>query len=227
VQFSEGLAHGFLALHTLEGTLLASGDLTQRARGARVTVRLRLHFKDGSLHEETAVYSQANTFRFIRDHVVQRGPAFKTQLDSTIRQDGRVTVRSRKEGGEEQVTEERLKLPADLANGMMMVVLKNIRAGAGKTRLVQLEIEATGEDPFTTAGLPRKATHYVIKVRVPGVTGAIASILGKIPPDSHFWVLRGDEPAFVKGESTLAMDGPVWRIEMVAPTWPAPSEARK
>jgi hypothetical protein len=56
------------------------------------------------------------------------------------------------------------------------------------------------------------------------VTGAVASLLGKIPPDSHVWILGGEAPAFVKAELPLAADGPTWRMELLSPVWP--SEAK-
>src|SRR5215831_15788618 len=65
VRQQEGLVHGFLALRTLEGETLADGDLMQTAHGDRVTTRLVFHFKDGSLHEETAVFSQHRHFRLV------------------------------------------------------------------------------------------------------------------------------------------------------------------
>jgi hypothetical protein len=45
------------------------------------------------------------------------------------------------------------------------------------------------EETFLTAGHERKAMHYVVKVHVPSVAGAISSLLGKTPPDSHVWIL--------------------------------------
>jgi hypothetical protein len=63
VRHAEGIVHGFLALRTLDGETIADGDLIQLARGTRVTTRLTFHFKDGSLHDETAVYSQRQQFR--------------------------------------------------------------------------------------------------------------------------------------------------------------------
>ena len=62
VRHIEGLVHGFLALSTLDGQRIADGDLIQLAHGGRVTSRLAFHFKDGSLHEETAVFSQRAIF---------------------------------------------------------------------------------------------------------------------------------------------------------------------
>jgi hypothetical protein len=242
VKHWEGLAHGFVGLRTLEGGHLADGDLIETtiptSRGNRVTSRLTLHFKDGSIHEETTVYVQGKTFRFVSNHVVQKGPAFKTQIESTVSASGRVTVRYSDEGGKENRVEEHLKLPADLANGMILALLKNISPETPKTtvsmvaitpkpRLVDLEFTRKGEEPFSTGGSERKAMHYVVKVHVPGVAGAVASLLGKIPPDSHVWVLTGEAPAFVKAELALFPGGPTWRIELLSPVWPSASQAAK
>src|SRR5882762_4733225 len=70
VRHAEGLVHGFLSLRSLDGTMLASGDLIQNARGDRVTTRLVFRFKDGSTHDETAL-------REDRGLVVQKGPSFE------------------------------------------------------------------------------------------------------------------------------------------------------
>jgi len=232
VPHPEGLTHGFIALRTLDGTALADGDLIQNTRGDRVTTRLILHFKDGSTHEETTVYMQRKVFRLVSNHVVQKGPAFKMPIDSTIFANGRVKVRYTDEDGKDKAIEERLELPADLANGLILAMLKNVSPETPKTtvsmlaitpkpRLVKLEFTPTGEEPFSTGGSRRKAMHYVVKVHVPGVTGVVASVLGKIPPDSHVWILGGEAPAFVKAELSLFPGGPIWRIESVSPIWPS------
>ena len=94
-----------------------------------------------------------------------------------------------------------------------------------KPRLVKLDLVPAGEEPFSTAASVRKATRYVVKVNVPGVAGAVASVLGKVPPDSHVWVLGGEAPAFVKAELALFPDGPTWRLELLSPVWPAASSS--
>ncbi len=242
VKHWEGLAHGFVALRTLEGAHLADGDLVETtvptSSGNRVTTRLTLRFKDGSIHEETTVYLQRKTFQLVSNHVVQRGPAFTTQIDSRIAASGRVTVRYSGEDAKENRIEEHLQLPPDVANGMILALLKNISPEAQKTtvpmvaitpkpRLVDLEVTPTGEEPFSTGGSARKAMHYVVKVHVPGVTGVVASLLGKIPPDSHVWVLTGEAPAFVKAELALFPGGPTWRMELLSPVWPSASQTAK
>src|SRR4029077_3016491 len=73
VRFTEGIVHGFLSLRTLDGAVLANGDLIQTAHGDRVTARLTFRFKDGSIHDETAVFSQRQVFRLVSDHLVQKG----------------------------------------------------------------------------------------------------------------------------------------------------------
>jgi hypothetical protein len=76
VRYPEGTVRGFLALRTLEGKLLASGDLKQVFRGNQLVSDLVFTFKDGSLDDETTIFSQRGTFRLISDHHIQKGPSF-------------------------------------------------------------------------------------------------------------------------------------------------------
>jgi hypothetical protein len=234
VRHTEGLVHGFLALRTLDGKTVADGDLIQNARGDRVTSRLVFRFRDGSIRDETAVFTQRGHFRLESDRLVQKGPAFEQPLDMSIdRATGHVIVRYTNDHGEQKVEDERLDLPEDLANGIL-TLLKNVAPGAPpptlsmiaatpKPRLVKLAITAAGADPFSTGGTRRTAAHYVIKVEIGGVAGLVAPLVGKQPPDSHVWVLGGEAPAFVKSEGPLHLGGPIWRIELVSPTWPRAS----
>jgi hypothetical protein len=231
VRYAEGLVHGFLILRTVDGTALADGDLIQTARGDRVTSRLVFHFKDGSIQDETAVYSQRQRFRLMTDHLVQKGPAFPQPLEMSIDgASGRVTVRYT-DDGKEKVETNRIDVPPDLANGLILTLLKNVQAGAPpksvsliaatpKPRLVKLAITVALDESFSTGGTARKATHYVLKVEIGGISGLLAPLLGKQPPDSHVWILGGEAPAFVKSEQPLYLGGPLWRIELVSPVWP-------
>lgn len=233
VRHTEGIVHGFLALRTLDGATIAHGDLIQLARGTRVTSRLVFRFKDGSVHDETAVFSERGRFRLISNHLVQKGPAFPTNLDMTIEAaSGRVTVRYTDDHGKEERESERMELPPDLANGLILTLLKNVTrddlpaklsfvAATPKPRLVKLEVTPAGRERFSTAGMSRQATHYVVKVDIGGLSGLLAPLLGKQPPDGHVWILGGDAPAFVKSEQQLYFGGPVWRIELVSPVFPS------
>jgi hypothetical protein len=125
---------------------------------------------------------------------------------------------------------ERLKLPPDIANGMILTLLKNIRpdvpqttvsmvAATPKPRLVKLLISPEGEDSFSVGGSSYKATRYVVKVEIGGVAGVVAPLVGKEPQDTHVWILGGDAPAFVKSEGPLSLGGPTWRVELTSPVW--------
>jgi hypothetical protein len=99
-----------------------------------VTAHLVYRFKDGSVSEETTVFSQRGTFRLVSDHLVQKGPAFKRPLDLAINgSTGQVTVRYTDDDGKEKVATDRLKLPPDVANGFLFSVLKNINTSVPKT----------------------------------------------------------------------------------------------
>ena len=183
VRHQEGLIHGFLVLRTPEGETLAAGDLSQVASGNQVTAKLVFHFKDGSLREETAVYSQRRTFRLLTDHVIQKGPSFKAPMEvSTNVRTGQVTVHYTDDQGKARVETEHLQLPTDLANGLLFTLLKNIRPGVPRTevsllvvtpkpRIVKLAITPVGEEPFSVADSSRKAMHYVLKAELGGLTG--------------------------------------------------------
>jgi hypothetical protein len=230
VRYREGVVRGFLALTTVDDIRLADGDLIQVARGDRVTTRLVFHFKDGSIHDETAVFSQRQRFRLLTHHLVQKGPAFPKPLDMSIDAvTGQVVVRYTDDHGEQKVETKRLDLPPDLANGVIMTLLKNVRPEAPPTvsmvvatpkpRLVKLAISNAGKNAFSTGSTQRQATHYVLKVEIGGLSGVLAPLVGKQPPDSHVWILEGEAPAFVRSEQPLFMDGPLWRIELVSPVW--------
>ena len=232
VRHVEGLVRGFLSLRSPDGSLIAHGDLIQNARGGRVTSRLIYRFKDRSLQDETAVFSQRGHFQLISDHLVQKGPAFERPLDMRIdRSTGHVVVRYKNEHGEDKVEDEQMDLPPDLANGLMITLLKNVRRDAlppsvslivatPKPRLVKVTMAATGTEPFSVAGSGRRATHYVLKIHIGGIAGLVAPLVGKEPPDSHVWILEGEAPAFVRSRAPTFMGGPLWQTDLVSPVWP-------
>lgn len=232
VRQMEGELHGFLALRTLDGAIIADGDLIQVTHGSEVTSRLVFHFKDGSLQDETAVLSQRGHFRLLADHLVQKGPAFKRPMDVSINgSTGLVTVRYRDDKGEDKIATKRLALPPDLANGIVPILLKNMASDAQSTTvsmvvatpeplLVKLVITAEGEDSFSTGGASHKAIRYVIKVDIGGIRGTLAPLVGKQPPDTRVWILGGNCPAFLKSEGPMYESGPIWRTDLVSPVWP-------
>jgi hypothetical protein len=226
----QGTIHGFLVLRTMEGKMLAAGELTQVVERDRLVSNLIFHFKDGSVDDDTTVFSQTREFRLLSDHHVQKGPSFPHPMDVSINAStGQVTVRSR-DGGKEKIEEDHLDVPPDLANGLLLTLLQNLRPGSAETkvsyvaatpkpRLVKLAITPEGEETFRTAGARHKATRYTVKVELGGLAGVAAPLMGKQPKDIHIWILGGKAPAFVRMEGQLYQGGPVWRIELTSPVW--------
>jgi hypothetical protein len=238
VRYREGLVHGFLVLSTLDGVPLAHGDLTQVSRGDRVTTHLVFRFKDGSVHDETTVFSQRGNFRLLSYRVEQTGSAFRDPLEMSIdSSSNQVTVRYT-EDGKEKIANDQKRLPSDIANGLLFTLLKNIQPGqlpikasmvvaTPKPRLVKLAINRQGEETFTVGDSKLTAIHYIMKVEIGGVAGTIAPLVGKEPPDIHIWMLGGEAPVIVKSEGPLFAGGPIWRIELTSPVWRSSDSARK
>lgn len=235
VRRTQGTLHGFLILKTLENTTIAAGDLVQVAHGNRVTARLTYHFRDGSLDDETTVFTQSGTFRLISDHHIQRGPSFPHPLDVSIdAASGQITSRD-KDG---KTTQDHLDLAPDIANGLPVVLLLNLDPAAPpirlsmiapttKPRMVHLIVASEGEDTLTIGGIRRKATNFRVKIEIGGVAGVVAPIVGKQPSDVHVWILGGEAPAFVREEGQFYEGGPIWRVELISPVFPASSPKTK
>jgi hypothetical protein len=88
-----------------------------------------------------------------------------------------------------------------------------------KPRLVRVSIKPAGEVPFTIGDTRRKAIDFVLHVELGGLTGVIAPVIGKQPPDYHIWILVGSSPAFIREEGPLYEGGPIWRIEQISPAF--------
>ena len=226
MRFVEGSNHGFVVLRNLSGQSLAEGELLQSVQGGTVKSRLVFHFTDTSLYDDTTVFTQKNQFRLISDHVVEKGPSFKEPSDVFVdatKQE--VTVRQ----GNKPAKTSHVDLPDDISNGLLLILLKNVPrdtvtrvsmvGGTDKPRLVQLAIRPISTDTFHIVGFARKAVQFALKTEIGGVTGLLARVTGKVPPDLHIWIAADDPPTFVKFEGPLSIDEPVWRVERAAPTW--------
>jgi hypothetical protein len=232
VRYVQGTMHGFLELRSEDGHVLASGDLVQVARGGQVTARMLFVFKDGSIDDETTVFSQHGSFRLITDHHIQKGPSFPHPMDVLIdARSKQVTVRSTGKDGKEEVKTDHVDLPLDLANGMVPLVIENIGpnktettvsmlVAAPKPRLVKLVISSRGEDSFSLGSSSHKATHYEIKIELGGVAGIVAPVIGKAPPNIQIWIVGGDAATFVREQGPLYPEGPVTTIQLTSPVWP-------
>ena len=231
VRHPEGTIHGFLDVRSEEGRVLATGDLVQVVRGDRVTTHLTFHFTDGSIDEETTVFSQRRSLQLISDHHVQKGPFFPHPMDISIdSRSKQVTVRTEGKDGKEKVETDHLDLPPDLANGMVSFVLKNIRPDTPETkvsmlvatpkpRLVKLAITPGGQASFSLADFHREAMHYEIRIEIGGLAGVVAPIIGKQPPNIQVWMVGGEAPQVIREEGPIYAEGPMLSIEMASPSW--------
>jgi hypothetical protein len=129
VRFPEGITHGFLLLRSAAGQIVAQGDLLQTPHADRVETRMAFRFKDGSLYDEKAVFSQHGVFTLLSYRLVQRGPSFPEAMDVSFdRKLGSYRVTSIHKG-REKTSSGPIDLPSDVYNGMTSLILKNLRAG--------------------------------------------------------------------------------------------------
>jgi len=229
VLYPEGIVHGYLTLATLDGKRVADGDSMQVAKGDRVTNKVLFRFADGSTHEETTVFTQRGRFRLVSYRLVQKGPAFPQPMDMSVDgASGRCVVRTADKDGKEKTYDEGLNLPLDLANGMVAMLLKNVRADAArielpmvlatpKPRLIKLVIAPAGDETFRNGAAQHKAAKYQVHLDLGGVVGVVAEVAGKQPPDTYVWIERGEAPGFVKSEGPMAADMPPWLIQLASP----------
>jgi hypothetical protein len=231
--------HGFLELRADDGRVLASGDSIQVAHGDQVTAHVVFRFTDGSIDDETTVYLQHRSLRLISDRHIQKGPFFPHPMDVLIDcRKNQVTVRSAGKNGKEEVSAQHLDLPADLANGMVPVIVANSAPGATQTivpmlvatpklRLVKLVITRQTEEPFTVAGTSHKSVHYEIKIDLGGVAAMAAPLVGKQPPNIQLWIVGGEAPTFLREQGPIYPEGPLLSIRLASPVWPDSSAQSK
>ncbi|HUF92869.1 MAG TPA: hypothetical protein VMR23_10865 [Candidatus Limnocylindria bacterium] len=223
VRYAEGVTRAFPVLRSVTGERLAQGDLVQIARGDRVESRMVFKFRDGSLYDETVVFSQRDVFVLESYRLVQRGPAFPESMDAFVdRETGRYTVwyKADEESAEELLTG-KFELPMDAYNGLLTTLMKNLPTGESvtvqivaftpKPRLVKMLLAPTVQDPVMVGETAMTATRFMIKPQL----GLFASLLIADLPDVKCWIVEGAAPAFIKFEGPLYFMGPVWRIEWV------------
>ncbi len=231
VRFAEGVAHGFLAVHSTKGQLLASGDLLQVAKGGEVESHIAFHFKDGSLLEESVVFTQDHVFALRSYHIVEHGPTFPEDMDARLERDGKYHVVSRShKDGKEKTDDGRLSgMPDDTYSGMLLTVVKDLEGRPAtvhvvvftpKPRVIEVELAPADREKVTIATAPKQAVHYFFKPHLHGFLKLFAKLTGKTPADDQGWFLTQPVPAFLRFEGQLVSNGPVWRIDLATPKLP-------
>ncbi|MGD0991081.1 MAG: hypothetical protein ABR998_01240 [Gemmatimonadales bacterium] len=236
VRYVEGAVHGFLRLTTADGKWLADGDLVQVVHDSAVESRMVFAFSDSSVFEETVTFTQRQVFTMLAYHLLQRGPAFGMDIDATLAQSGdyQVTTASHP-AGKQQHYSGKLSLPADVYSGMITTIAKNLSVGAPTTvhlvaftpkpRLIGLELTGASAPPTLVGRHAERTVVFTLKPRLGPFVHLFASLLGRMPPDSHVWIVTEGGPAFVRFEGPMYL-GPVWRLELTSPETTAASPGR-
>ena len=239
VHRAQGTGHAFLVLRAESGSPLGYGEYLQLVHGDRVNSRMTYHFLDGSIDDETTIFSQHARFHLIRDHHVQRGPFFSKASDFTVEEGGNVTLRTIDGDGKEKVETNHIELPEEVSNGITGTLLLNaspkagpfklgLVAPTGKGRLIQLSVSVESEQPFSPVkGVRRKATVFRIHPELGGVAGVVAPVLRKQPKDVFVWILEGDVPGLVREVGQLEEGGPIVSVEPAGAFYPAAAVVKK
>jgi hypothetical protein len=224
----QGWAHGFVEVTTQDGKRIGVGDLLQRVNNRQVSSRLVLNFFDGSVDDETTVYTQDHELHLVSDHHVQHGASFPKPTDVLI-DAAHSRVRSQDASG--KVTDTHFDMAADTYNGLASTVLMNLATGAqqatiaiviagDKPRVAHLKSTLAGQKPFTLGGVKREASEWIVHVDLGGVAKVVAPLIGKQPPDYHVLIVGGEDPVFIREEGPLYEGGPIWRVQQVSALLP-------
>ena len=227
VKYLESAAHGFLVLRNDRGEVIAHGELIQTPQADNIQSRLVFRFLDGSLYDEIVTFSQKRVFRVVAYKLIQKGPSFPEPSEVSF---DRASGRYRAQTGTDEPVEGPLEMPEDVYNGMTGTLIRNLPVGATgtghiyaftpKPRLLRSTMRPEAEDKYFAGESARTASRYLVTMEIGGVTGVVAAVLGKDPPDLRFWISTGPAPAFLRFQGAMFLKGPVWRIELTAPRWP-------
>lgn len=226
VRHSESITHGFLVMKAVGGATIAHGEFIQHPQGERMHTQLIFRFLDGSIYDETVVFTQQRLFRLMSYKLVQKGPSFPEASEVSF---DRESASYRARCGKD-TSEGKLDLPEDAHNGLTGLLLKNVPPGGRATghlmaftpkpHTLRTTMSREAEDTYSIGDLSRTATRWLVGLEIPGVKGVVASLIGKEPPDLRYWIATGPAPGFVKFEGALYLKGPRWRVEMASPGWP-------
>jgi hypothetical protein len=228
VKRPEGPSYVVLWLGTPEGKRLADGEMVQTIVDGNVDSRLSFHFKDGSVFDETVIFSQDRVFRLLSYSLVEKGPSFgEDRAMSFDRKSGRYRVLIKdRESGEEEKHEGELAIPEDVYNGMSGLLIRNagedvnarLVAFTPEPRMLESSVKLEGDDAYIVGNEERRAKRYLLDLELEGAIGLLAKAVGKAPPDVRYWIAE-PVPALLEFEGAMYLNGPVWRIEPTRAKW--------
>ncbi len=232
----EGRLRGFFIVRSIDGKQIGYGSMSQSVDSGRITLRTIYRFRDGSLDDETTVFSEQKTFTLISDHHIQRGPFFAHPIDLTTNAAGDTTNRTLDSHGKPRLETSHIDLPPGTAVvGMMCTLMANLDPATQsfklpalspteKPRLFHFAVSPEGRGTFRIAGTRQTAAIFRMKTELGGIAGVVAPILDKQPDDILLWLLEGDAPVAVRAIAQLSEGGPLVDIQVAGGTFPPATE---
>ena len=171
---------------------------------------MTLSFNDGSVLDEKVTFTQRGAFALKTYRLSEKGPSFETDTEITLETATgayRVSTQDRK-GGRAKIESGEIDLPADVYNGMLMTVAKDLPDGGAvrvhfvaftpQPRLIEIEFSPLAvREEVRIGDRTQGAIHYVMKPKLGPWLRFFATILRRSPPDLHAWILHDEIPTFV------------------------------
>jgi hypothetical protein len=228
VRYPEATTHGFLEMRNRARGIVVHGELLQRPRNGAIESRMLFHFADGSLLDEVVTFTQRGIFAMREYHLIQRGPLFTRDLDATLSASGDYTVKVRKDGKDKVYTGHLDDMPPDVYNGMLVAIAKNLHprekrgvhmvAFLPEPKMIEVEYEPSVIEDVYFGKRAFNASRIVMKPKLGTVTGFLAKVTGKMPPNSEVWIITDQIPAFVRARGPLLEGNDLWEVSLSAPT---------
>jgi hypothetical protein len=230
MKIPEGPAHGFVELSEASGAIIAHGESVQWLEKGIVVSRLVFRFGDGSLYDEVVRFSQKPNFRLVAYQLQQSGPSFHENSEVKFDRSGHYQARVHTErGAKEETASGFIEVPEDVTNGMISILLKNLDLGVSATthllaftpqpQLLDVTMTPDGSDKYWIGWTSANATRYRVSLKVAGVKGVVATVIGKQPGNLLMWITRGESPTMVRFEGPMFIGGPIWHVVPGAPLW--------
>ena len=140
-----------------------------------------------------------------------------------------VSMRALSKPGQDAKTEH-MDIPPDTSNGLLFNLIKNLQSTAPEVEVSYVAARPSrawsswrsplkSRGQFTAVYRRINAAVWCVKAELGGLTGIVAPMIGKQPPDTHVWVAENGVPTIVRVDTALYVGGPVWSIQLASPVW--------
>ncbi len=222
----EGAAHGFPALRSIDGELLAQGEFLQHVEGDAIRRTIHYTFGPGhwveessSLRQDPELVQEAWSWQEVRDGIVER--RFEIDFES-----GTATAEKREDGRVKRWSAHLdLQPGVAFAGSAFSLALGRERErlqrgepvelqGVGflpKPKAATLEVSYVGLERMTMGDRTVLGEHYVLHPKIPAIARLFVD-----PPDSNLWLTSPGPAAFLRWEGAMAeTDDPIVRVDLL------------